>query len=52
MNSTKDFVVNSKAKASKYNQRKNATNFDKPLFLQQVVEQPRVNNKKKKGAKR
>jgi hypothetical protein len=47
MNSTKDFVVNSKAKASKYNQRKNATNFDKPLILQQIVEQSRVNNKKK-----
>lgn len=47
MNSTKDFVVNSKAKASKYNQRKNATNFDKPLFLHEVVEKPRVHNKKK-----
>jgi hypothetical protein len=51
MNSTKLFVVGSKAKASKYNQKKNAVNMDKPLILQQIVEQSRVNNKKK-GSRR
>ena len=47
MSSTKDFVVNSKAKASKYNQPKNKVNFDKPLFMSEVVEKPRIHNKKK-----
>jgi len=44
----KEFVVGSKSKASRFNQPKNKVNFEKPLFLQQVVEQPRVDNKKKK----
>lgn len=48
MSSVKEFVVGSKAKGSKYNQKKNAVNMEKPLFLQQVVEQPRIHNKKKK----
>ena len=46
--SVKEFVVGSKAKASRFNQPKNKVNMEKPLFLQQVVEQPRVDNKKKK----
>ena len=48
MPTTKEFVVPSKAKPSKYNQPKNKTNFNKPLFMSEVVELPRTYNKKKK----
>lgn len=48
MVSLKEFVIGSKAKASRFNQPKNKVNMEKPLFLQQVVEQPRISNKKKK----
>jgi hypothetical protein len=51
MQSTKQFVVGSKAKASKYNQPKNKVNFEKSLLLQQVIEQSRINNKKTKKKK-
>jgi hypothetical protein len=47
MSSTKQFVVGSKAKASKYNQPKNKVNMEKPLIMQQIVEQTKVHNKKK-----
>jgi hypothetical protein len=48
MPTTKEFVVPSKAKASRYNQPKNKVNMAKPFFMSQVVELPKIHNKKKK----
>lgn len=48
MNALHKSVVKSKTKPSKYNNIKNAVNFEKPLILQQIVETNKVNNTKKK----
>lgn len=47
MNPLHKHVIKSKAKGSKYNQPKNATNFAKPLIHQEIIEVNKINNKKK-----